>query len=382
METQYPEPGKKKGWSTGAKVLLGCGIGCGVLVLIVIGSCGGFYWWVFQQTEIPESESLVGPDATAMAIVRLDPGNQGMLQLVESFSKKANERKYEDMPPQMRKIFRSFDRGGSVEDFQKLLPLQMVWTASYAGPVEAAPDEGEAREEMGVLKGKDHHVLVISTKFGHFLKLISWIISRAEKSESGPAIIKHRGESIITDEKRQGAGGAHFAIVDNSFVIGGDLDAVKEKIDRLKDREAFFEGSGLLREMFEKLSSDKMIRGIITNDHGEVQRFLEAQNLLMTVDKEKLEPLEVDYSGVEVMGWEADFISSDVLGALLYFDCRDEEAAESLQVTLERLLREGHWKMGRLSELEQRRAGSSLEVELELAGFEERLLEMTQPSRR
>ena len=50
--------------SRGKRILVGCGIGCGALLLVSISSCVGFFVWLNRPGELLDPERLLGGDTT------------------------------------------------------------------------------------------------------------------------------------------------------------------------------------------------------------------------------------------------------------------------------------------------------------------------------
>ena len=57
--------------SRASKTLLGCGLGCGGAIVILVGGCFAFQAWLKSPGELLETTALLDPWATTHVAVRL-----------------------------------------------------------------------------------------------------------------------------------------------------------------------------------------------------------------------------------------------------------------------------------------------------------------------
>ena len=84
------------------KLLIGCGLGCGTLVLVAIISAVSFAVWVARPGELLEPERLLGANTRGYFEWRLaleDPGTEGFAELLIESLKKLPPELEEPMPP-------------------------------------------------------------------------------------------------------------------------------------------------------------------------------------------------------------------------------------------------------------------------------------------
>ena len=90
-----PLPGKsKEKLSTGKKILIGCGIGCGVIVLLLLLVGGLGVWWMFSTGEQVSTARILGPGSLGAIKVENISQNQGAMEFITFFFQEAQ--KYED----------------------------------------------------------------------------------------------------------------------------------------------------------------------------------------------------------------------------------------------------------------------------------------------
>ena len=90
-----PLPGQsKEKLSTGKKVLIGCGIGCGVIVLIFLLLTGLGVWWMFSTGDQVSTNRILGPRSLGAIKVENISENQGAMELINFFFQEAQ--KHED----------------------------------------------------------------------------------------------------------------------------------------------------------------------------------------------------------------------------------------------------------------------------------------------
>ena len=250
----------------GKKILFGCLGGCGVVVVIFIGSCVGFTMWLNSPGEVLEPEVLLGPETTGYVewTLRLeDPGTaeftDALLRSFDSLSSKSNS----PLPDGLESFINSRRTKSVRKDMQRLFPVVVAWTA-----------------QPGDVDNEDDHLLSVSARgMGHQLILMDWMLGFALGwAEGDLRIERHRGEKIYLFEKSGAIQPAAF-VQKGIVFVATDLDSARGTLDRL---ESPFEGSGAgteLATLFDALPEDQALRGVLTNRRGEVRRVLDQLGL-------------------------------------------------------------------------------------------------------
>ena len=79
----------QKQMSTGTKVLIGCGIGCGTVIVLIIIICATLYWWFFSSEEHVPTDRILNADTSGAFRLRDVSENQEVMQLVSDVLKEA-----------------------------------------------------------------------------------------------------------------------------------------------------------------------------------------------------------------------------------------------------------------------------------------------------
>src|ERR1041384_7431202 len=78
--------------SRGKTTLLGCGLGCGGAIVLLVGGCFAFQAWLKSPGELLEPTAMLDPRATTYVPARLDLADAPTRQFVEQMFAAANRR--------------------------------------------------------------------------------------------------------------------------------------------------------------------------------------------------------------------------------------------------------------------------------------------------
>ncbi len=99
-----PPPQKRRGLGKTEKIVLGCALGCGGLLLIgFLLAASGFYWFVAPGEQIA-TERIVSPDAIGAIDVRRSIEDPGLSAMMTNFFLEVQKasREQQEMPPSLR----------------------------------------------------------------------------------------------------------------------------------------------------------------------------------------------------------------------------------------------------------------------------------------
>jgi hypothetical protein len=241
--------------SRGKRWLIGCGLGCAVLIALVIAAVIGFFVWVRGSGELLEPQTLLGADTTGYVEWTLqleDPGTEGfargLIAAVQSLPPEASE----ELPPWLLNWLARQQSKEAEQDILELFPMVTAWTLH----------PGEA-------PGDDLHLISLSIRrFGHRLVvgdwIIGWVLPRAEEV----AVERYRNEKIYRIPIKDEAGVTFFIRHGNLFFTS-DADTARLAVDRLIASAAPRE-PGELDRMF--AATEGALRGAIGNERGEMLR--------------------------------------------------------------------------------------------------------------
>jgi hypothetical protein len=323
--------------STGKKWLIGCGIGCMSLVLIIAAVMFGFYIWLNQSSELLEPEGLLGSDTSGHVewTLRLeDPGTNEFVETLLAISHDESARDMEGVPPMLRSWLLKYQGRKNERELRELFPLVAAWTV-YPGP---SPEE-----DMQLFSASIE-------RLGNRLVLADWIMGMTLGRAEDASVIEHKGEKIYELPTHHGKS-ITFFIHRNNLFFATELEAAKRAVDRLNDPAQSGRGSGGVERMLQEVAADRPLRGALTNERGELGRLLG-----WLWREEDLGELSENISALRITG---GFEGGDRFGGLLELRCTDpawaganadllagalEESCEGIGLEIETSARsEGEW---------------------------------------
>ena len=245
----------------GKKILFGCLAGCGLFVLIFVGSCVGLTIWLNAPGEVLEPEVLLGPETTGYVewTLRLeDPGTaeftEGMMQRFADLSGQSDT----PLPDGLAQLLNARQIKSARKDLKRLFPLVFAWTARPAD----GPDEDE------------HLFSVSASGLGHRMIMLDWMLGFMMRWADDVETVRHREEKIYVFRETGDTRPAAF-IHRGIVFVATDLDSARRTRDRL-DLPTVGSASGTeLAGLLAGLTQGTPLRGALTNRDGELQRVLE-----------------------------------------------------------------------------------------------------------
>ena len=239
------------------RILVGCGIGCGSMILLAIIVAVAFGSWVTGKSELLEPQRLLGADTTGYAewTLRLeDPGTEGFVQLLIEALEAERAGQTERMPSWLRQLILSKNRDAA-EQIQQLFPVVVAWTM--------APGSVADRDEM--------LFTVSPTGIGNRLVFADWLVGIAARFGEDGFLEKYRDEKIYRMPLDNGQSQTFF-LRSGTIFFTTDLDSAKVAVDRLQEGDASRRQAGPLDPLFGETSTEKALRGALSNARGEVPR--------------------------------------------------------------------------------------------------------------
>jgi len=302
--------------SRSKKILLGCGIGCGSLILLVIVLVASFSYWVSRPGELLEPRQLLGADTTGYAewILRLeDPGTE---RFVEDFLERAqpNADAQTGLPPQLEGLLRGWQDKSNRQNIQAMFPMAAAWTLRPA----AEPDT-------------DHHLFTASLKaMGNRMVLADWVLGLSfwqagRRGSRGDFERLTYGDERIYRITLDRGSDLVFFLSGNDIFFTYDMATAKLAVDSLAQESAAPRGPTPLEELFALTQADKPLRGALTNERQEVFRFWE--RVATSVEKpDRLKQLAAQLRGATISGGLA---GEGTLAGQLGLLCPDAAWAEA-----------------------------------------------------
>ncbi len=327
----------------GKKTLIGCGIGCGVFLLMVLGVAIAFGIWLNSPGELLEPQQLLGADTTVYVewTLRLeDPGTEGFVLEVVDQIQTIQKEEAEELPPWLRGWVLQSQSRKARKNMLRVFPMVAAWTV-----------------RPGATENEDLHLLSASVKnLGHQLIVGDWILGFALGRSEGIEVHRHRDEKIYVLPINKRSQIAAFLRSGHVFV-SSDVDTAKIAVDRLAEGgESRREPSDLDR-VFASTEGKGPLRGAISNTHGELGR------LWHDLDPESA-PEELD--AVQALSVSGGLQEDGSLTGTLQFHCNDPQRAEALLEPLAQALRERSFFTDIAMETRATRADDRIDVTFRL----------------
>lgn len=244
------------------KTLLGCGLGCGGAIVLLVGGCFAFQAWLKSPGEVLEATALLDPRATTYVSARLDLADAPTRAFVEQMLDAANRRSEQLRRPHnpLMDFFVSWNQTRQRRDLARLFPITAAWVV-WPGKHDA--------ESVGA-------VSVSARGMGHQLIFADWILGLV----SGH--VKNWPARIVAGERVYQLPVEHgdriYAFLDPAGVIVSfDLDSVAPAAERLRQRRA---AAGAprpptaLEQRLAGVPADLPLRGAVIDRHGEIAQLL------------------------------------------------------------------------------------------------------------
>jgi hypothetical protein len=247
-------------WSL-RQTLIGCGLGCVVVLVLGIGSCVGFYVWLQRPGELLEPERLLGADTAGYVewTLRLeDPGTRGFVETLVELQQRQMQRDRAPLPGWIRQFLQRQTRRGSEEDLRELLPLVAAWTV-----------------RPGAAPGTDLHVVTLSLKqVGNRMVFLDWILSVTFRMSDKAQSVSYLGETIYQLPAGED-GTITFFIRGNDLFFTSDVETAQQALYRLQVGEPQQQGAATELDRWFDGVRGQALRGAVVNERGELTRVLE-----------------------------------------------------------------------------------------------------------
>jgi hypothetical protein len=314
------------------KTLLGCGLGCGGAIVLLVGGCFAFQAWLKSPGELLEPTAMLDPRATAYVAARLDladaPTHQFVDQMLTTAQREGRQLRRIDNP--LMESFFNWNQNRQRRDMERLFPITAAWVV-WPGDRHA--------DNVGA-------VTVSARGMGHQLIFVDWILAIvAGRSKSLPARII-AGERVY--EFSSAPGEAFYAFLDPAGVIVCfDLESVAPAAERLRQRRATAgapRAPTALEQRLAAVPADLPLRGAILDRHGEIAQLLAwlAPGADSTAWKESWDPIESATVAGRFAGGSSIALTLD----LAVDPATTAQRRELLRADLQRYFGE-HWEAGK-----------------------------------
>jgi hypothetical protein len=331
--------------TTAKRWLIGCGIGCLGLIVLVVAAGVGFMMWIQGSGELLEPQTLLGPDTTGHVEWTLtldDPGTEGFAHALIEAIRAIPPQASEDFPPWMVGWLTQMQRRETERDILELFPLAAAWTVR----------PGDTPEE-------DLHLFSVSVqRLGNRLVFGDWIMGWVFPRAEGFAVERYGGERIYqipVDEERP----VSFFLRRGNVFFTSDAETARVAVDRLQAAEADREPTALDR-LFAETEAGGPMRGAIDNGRGEVARLWS----WISSGSEAV-PDPGLWAGLRSLTLSGGLQADGSLSTKLHFACPDARWAEARTPELVAALHDGLDWTGIDLDVRARPVGDRIEVDLQ-----------------
>ena len=267
-------PGKGRRW------LLGCLGGCGLVAILLIGSCVAVTVWVNSPGEVLEPQAIFDPQASGYVEWQLSLDDPGTEAIVEAFTRLTDRE--EDLPESriVRTMFRLNQRRQERE-LRRLFPASAAWM-TYAAEAEGEPPGNLFTFSVARLVNQS--------------RVADWVFARVARFADDLPTLRYNGELILAIE--EGDTRVYAFLHPLGVFWSNRLEVAQRTIDALQGART--EGpQTLIERELGGLTGPGAIRGVVLNDDGQIARRL--QSLLdEPLDEEMVRLLEeVDFLTLE-----------------------------------------------------------------------------------
>jgi hypothetical protein len=362
---------ERRRWPTWAKVLLGAGVGCFSLVVLVIALFAVLAWWAITPGEQEAPPTFIGEDTVAV-IATSDPGkdeglNALMVESISEFHRATWERIPETEAPFPFRFIRSMQRR-QIESGRAGRELATSMPRDVAVLLVRRPDDAPT------------WVAVVNLAKGP--RIYRWALNFMAKRAPDVETVRHRGETIIVVPDPDVPA---ICFLKSTFLAAPEVEVLKRAIDRHKEPEAV--GPELAHRVA-AMSTEWDIHGVLDNTTGELSEGIRNAALYL----EQPEDFPVDLGDRELAATTApdrwgdvaemelgiDVLDASTMRLELDIAFEDADAAAAMLPRIERMLADWAEAAGRSSLKVSPgidRSGSSVRIEIDLGDVDKVLAE-------
>jgi hypothetical protein len=356
--------------SAGIKVLMGCTIGCVVIILLVIGCGVGIYFWATGRREVVDPGKLIPQATHGFAILRVRPDDKGLQQAFVHTLIAHQQAVGQPVPPKLQQL----KQGGPEVQKQlaNLLPANLLVVTSW-------DEKAGKRRVAGVFS------------FAGYWRLVRFFLNKtlesAQQQQAQGArqipVQEHAGVKIGQFGGPQAQNPVWVGMYLNNVIVAESPAAAGAVIDRLQaPAEPTLDPA--LAALYGRVDKDQDVVFAFTNEHDAAQTLLKK---VLTAKTEKAEPAEgekpeepeteeplpFDVSKVTGVAGHLDLVSSDVVQMRAVLTTASEEDAASLAAELEEHKAKLMEQNPDLTKMDLKVEGTAITIDAELKGLEKRI---------
>lgn len=219
--SQVEQPGG--GGSGCGRILVGCAAALGIGVLLTIGGCVGFYFWMGAEGPVSDHPQILRGEESAFGTLYLTEDNPALLELCTSVIESTQQLQGSQMP--WMGMFQPDPETQSRQQLEELLPLR----------VEIALYDGENPASLDVVAGAE-----ISRGYRWYrlmYEVAAWGVTRGA-SDSGTVVKAPAGESEMLVVSGTDVQPSAIAFVGNRILWGRPPSRVARLVEQSGEGQA------------------------------------------------------------------------------------------------------------------------------------------------
>lgn len=250
--TPPPVPGKTpKKKSTGSKVLIGFGIGCGTLFVLGLILAGIGIWWVFSTGDQVATDKILHSNAKAVFKVGNVSASKGATQLISHIFREFQRVNREQTSAQLPALIRKMQQ---YSDSQSDPAMMLKFFSPKEMTVSMTFDES----------GTTHYVVAANPKIGtRIIRTFVKMVAQQGNPSSENIISTPHGSLYVIDPQHQGNQGRSRKNVigfHKGMLISSDgIQAVITAMEQLSDKDASGRVPMGIAEPYHKLSREEWL---------------------------------------------------------------------------------------------------------------------------
>ncbi len=246
MSPDYPER-PPAGMSSDKKTLIGCGIGCAVIVGIVLIVAGFAGWWLFSQEDQAPTDRILTTDSSAAFRLEDISQNREVMQLITDVSGEAQRIGRKDLsglPPFIEEFNKYFE---DKQDAAKVVE----WIAPKEATLSISSDEaGNTNFLIAANFGKGTRIpkLFLNSAFESNEELKNKKIS----TEHGDLFLFEKNNDWNNDKSDR----IIIGFYKGTFILGNDPESAISALDQLADEGNAGRLKGTLSDPFYRMGRE------------------------------------------------------------------------------------------------------------------------------
>lgn len=244
----------------GKRALIGCGIGCGAVLLIVIASAIAFTLWIRQPAPPLEPSILLADDTIGYLEWRLrkeDPETEAFLRALIEKTAQIPARADAPLPRWVLDGISSYQVRRNERAMDEILPVVAGWTLRH-------------RADTGRL---EQVFLLNLQRIGNRMRFADWVMGFTFGRDEGTASVEEHGDERIYRIGSDSGRDLTFFIREGSVYFTTNLSSARGLVDHLASAEGGT-GSDALTRLLGTIPAEKPLRAAVINGDDAIRRIV------------------------------------------------------------------------------------------------------------